>query len=220
MDRVWAKYHFHRWRRGKKKKPPFDDPYLFVLDPDFDEDELEDCFALWRHEIATAGAITLHPDGDRRSAADDPVPLCSHVPDGRDADSEFIDLKYRARLAREHLQRKAEEKAQRKAEREARYQAVLVLPEPPAEAPRYQVRRPVWDDPGDPMGELLRNMRISDPVVAKMGRVWGNYVMINEIDRTDETIEPHWVEVWRGHKMIIFKMVKPASGLIHRSFGS
>src|SRR6185503_3100396 len=122
------------------------------VDPDFDADD--GSIAALVRLVATTGAIALHPDGDRRSGRDDPVPLCSHIPDGTSA-AEFPN--YDA-MKRSMAKRALEEEQRMKADANT------------AEARRRAREELDWEN------ELLRNLRLSEPIAARCGRVFREFV--------------------------------------------
>jgi hypothetical protein len=220
LHRSWSHWPTARgWQKGRRhrREPDVEALNLFVLDPDFDDDDESVCVGLWRHEIEVHGCIPLHPDGDRRSPDDVPVPLLSHVPDGDTESAEFMNkklyLKRRTREIREGREAVAKIEAERERKWQERQQA-----EPP-EQPRTHERLHVperWpeEDPVEtPIGEMLRNMRVKEPVQAKLGRVWRNFVMINERDLNRDLMSRNWPEVWRGHGMVIFRMTNENEGV-------
>jgi hypothetical protein len=151
---------------------------FWTLDPDFDDDDT-DIIAL-RHEIETTGVVALHPNGNRRNGVDDPVPLHTHERDG------LSELKRRQRT---HA-----------AEVEVKPIPVKYLP--PVRRFELPFTLP------DPTEEMLRNMRLYDPLEKGIGRVWRDFVMIHDDDIKNANVENHdikWTEVWRGRGYIIFK---------------
>jgi hypothetical protein len=183
-----------------------------VLDPDFDDDDR--CLTLLQHEVTSVGAMPLHPDGDRRSTDIDPVPLCSHVPDGGDSySSEFPDIRLQLKQAHEHHAKLAAKEAERKRRSDERRAANRAAGEARIENERLvqyeaivQQRNfpspPTWEQ------ELLRNMRLNEPIRAHCGRVYQDYVMINESDEGEANPEAHnvmWTEVLRCRGFIIYK---------------
>lgn len=78
-----------------------------MMDRDFDD--ASDDYALILHEIKTTGGISLHPDGDRRSDAYDPVPLQTHDPICSDRTyNEYIQQKEYEQAKEEYQQVKEE----------------------------------------------------------------------------------------------------------------
>ncbi len=188
-----------------------------VIDRDFDDVDLD--LALMRHQIVMHGAVTLHPDGDRRDGVYDPVPLHSHIPDG----GEFLSkaqVRERARW-KQKVKEEAEQWEREHAEetdawyrvqreREEKWRRDHAREEMLRERYRREVshRPAAWKPPPENKHEeMLRNMRVGDPPPKGIGRVWRNYLMISEDDiSTNPALEDYpWHEVWRGHGMIILK---------------
>lgn len=192
-----------------------------IVDPDFDDES--EHYALLAYEIATSGVVPLHPDGDRRSADDDPVPLCSHVPDGDNNFSEFPSVGLQLRRAQEHYERLAAEQAEQDRKDKDREAARILAAERELvrtenerlarQEQRHQERLAAleYHYPTVPVlteeEEVMLNMRLNEPVRAHCGRVWRNYVMINESDEgnanPESTVE--WTEFLRCRGFIIYR---------------
>lgn len=173
MNKFWAKTDWNFW----------------TVDPDFDDDGLD--LVSLRHEFETHGAVALHPNGNRRNGVDDPVPLCSFVPDGGKSSSEFMSTRLYLKEMQEN-QRYAMEARKRQRARENG--APIEFDFPLALA--------------DPMEVVLRNMRLHEPLAKGTGRVWRELVMIHEDDTKNANVENHdikWTEVWRGRGYIIYR---------------
>ena len=201
------------WRKGRRKytRPPGFEAEVYVLEPDFDDAGADILFCA--QAIDAAGAISMHPDGDRRSTILDPVPLCSHVPDGGSRSEFPSPVRIRRELEQHHRWRKeAEERLE--AEWEARCKAeweercrVSGLPDVPPRPKRpgvamvreHAVRN--WNR-FTPSVEMLGEMQLHIPIARGAGRIWRNMVMMNEADESSRS--SHWVEVWRGAGYILF----------------
>jgi len=210
----------------------FEPREYYVLEPDFDDDDLEHSMSLWRHQIETTGSIWLHPNANFYEPPR--VPLCSHVPDGDHSSCEFVSIpRYRRRIAREKAEHAAWEKiwrgedAERKKQREvedakqiqaaiAQRRAGLAPPWEPPWQPKQTL--PPWEPPPvqgppapsemmadtGPMVEALRALNIKLPVAPGDGRVWRDYVMVNKFDAP--AVEHKWAKVWTGADLVVFRM--------------
>jgi hypothetical protein len=166
-----------------------------IVDPDFD-DALGDV-ALLQHEIAVSGRIELHPDGNRLSNDFDPVPLHTRVYPGENI-IERVKREWAQHL--EDLKRWKEEDEAREARQRERFGygiATFVA----------EVAKP--PEPTDPHERLLFNMKLDKPIAKGQGRVWNEYVMVNETDLLkwgEDRTRRQLAEVWRGQGFVIFRL--------------
>lgn len=192
------------------------------IDPDFDEEWGWGECVLLAHEVETTGTIPLHPDGDRMSADYDPVPLHTRVY----CDGTVAELKKREWARHlEDVKRWAQEEAEREQRERARFEELSSVetrtveptqkskkPEPESE-PRarsiYHLTRHYRVERSHPHFDLLVEMKLHKPIAPGQGRVFNDYVMINEADlakwdadRTRRSLS----EVWRGHTFVIFRL--------------
>jgi hypothetical protein len=226
-------------RRRSINKIAFVTGYFFdsqIIDRDFDDDQI-DLIAL-REQIATGRAIQLHPvEGDRRDTMDDPVPLHSHKPDGASTYSEFpsvyLQLKEARRVhaeIRAREKRENEERAARKAqyEEESRQDRERRIARDAQRRVDYLKQfeakptdpRPPWVDPWTPDQHMLANLRVTEPLARGIARVWMNYVMVNEDDGDNPTLQQPgvpWQERWRGRGLIIFERLRSRDRMVAES---
>ena len=186
-----------------------------VIDEEFDDAAL-DTVAM-RHQIQTKGAIALHPDGDRRNSQDDPVPLHSHKPDSADEYGEFFNRRLFARARvieiREHHARMVEDAARyERAQQEYREQHQGEKYQPPRPTPPVPMYQPPMVfrnvEPVETQHQMmLRNLRVNDPPPKGIGRMWRQYLMVNEADLSTNPalVNRPWVEIWRGRGVIVME---------------
>jgi hypothetical protein len=168
-----------------------------IVDPDFDEDW--GWGSLLEHEVQATGVIPLHPDGDRRNGRDDPVPLHTRVYGDGDV-AELVKREWAAHL--ENRKRWKEERQKR--EREwAASQTREEVPPPPPPSPPPPAKREY------PIEEILATMQPEIMIHSGHGRVMLDHVMINEGDELkwlSHAARRRLTEVWRGQRLIIFKL--------------
>ena len=179
------------WNEEGEKAWAFLDWYN-VIDEDFDDAGLDT--VRLRHQIQTRGAIALHPDGDRRNSIDDPVPLHSHKPDSADEYGEFFNKRMFARQRvmeiNAHHAKLVEDAAHyermQQEYREKHYgekhgpppilRHIEKLPTPP------MVFRNIEPTETERHQTMLRHLRVNDPPPRGIGRMWRQYLMVNEED--------------------------------------
>ena len=198
------------WNEEGEKAWAFLDWYN-VIDEDFDDAGLDT--VRLRHQIQTRGAIALHPDGDRRNSIDDPVPLHSHKPDSADEYGEFFNKRLFARarvmeIRAHHAKLVADAARYERVQEEYRQKHLgeKFLPPKPAPVPLYP-HSPTWEPPETQHQTMLRHLRVNDPPPKGIGRMWRQYLMVNEDDiKTNPAlVNRPWVEVWRGRGVIVME---------------
>jgi hypothetical protein len=157
-----------------------------VIDPDFD-DEWNDR-ALLQHEVDVSGAVSLHPDENRREF--DPVPLFGT----------------RDHSGISELQRRVGERQQRVQRRRNTDRRVLhtwfATPEPEPPPSEWGISLALHHD-------LMLGMEIGKPLVRGQARVWKGHVMVRADDLANWRVDPvraAYPEIWRGYGFVIFEI--------------
>ena len=218
MDKTgWTQWFTLRpWKRGRKRGPPRDEvKNLYVIDPDFDDDSETDCILQWRHELETTGAIAIHPDGDRRHGRDDPVPLHQRSYIGEvtsEIDRRGLVIEYDWEKSRNVVVPRPppppepEPEPEPKPKPKSKYKTVMPLSEDEYQRKRDEIEPlTIPATQGRPPSEvLLKHMRLDVPIKRGAGRVWREWVMVNESDVVSR--QSSWgEEVWRGRGFVLFK---------------
>jgi len=231
MHKPWAHWPTSRgWHLSRRwyRRDDARELNLFVIDPDFDDDNDDLGWVLQR--IREHGSISMHPNGDSRDPMFDPVPLFGYPrepnadigeymrrhppPEPRvyEPPKEYINARTIEPLPEpkrptpfEKL--RAAQKAAAIAEKEAEHKRTLQARDD-AKAERAQsemaaeVERACRIPPG-----YYRFMRPDVPIRKGDGRVWQNMVMVNEEDAG--ACQHKWgSELWRGDGFVIFRMEK------------